>query len=397
MSAPHPSVSAADIRQWTNDSRIPGQVGELSPAASLMIASGVLSPAGRALMVRRLTSGYPLPTLPYSYSELRRLQESILYIEDQLRPGAVPNLVATVLRARVGGMIRKREDARKAIVLAKGVFASSARGIRRERKENLYLEIDERERLFAGLLATPTANLPVGGGVRRAGSAAVDKVATFVSQLAGRSAGQSVEEWANEAIGASSGPPPGARGGAVFVDGYETLLFIAGYYFDRISANPAWRSDYFEMQRAQVNLNAELSEIASDIIALRTLRIDLDAARARGGWDSAFAEHVDSREAALRPVWTELLERVAALAEITATVDSAAVELRLLDEFDRTVTIDERIDHLLSRSGDREMSADNSRRLSQQVRVGEEQLKIYRDVLQGNIARIAPAEPRELP
>ena len=99
----------------------------------------------------------------------------------------------------------------------------------------------------------------------------------------------------------------------------------------------------------------------------------------------------------MRPVWTELIERVQALAEVAHVVESAAVELRILAEYNKALTIDDRIDDLIARSGDREMSVDNSKRLTEQVRSGEEQLRIYRDVLQGNIARISPAATRELP
>ncbi len=400
MSAPRVSVTTADLRQWTQEARLPGDPPELSDDAALLIAAGHLTPTGRALLVRRMSLGRPLPRLASSYADLRRLQHSIVHIEHQLAIGAMPNMVATVLRTRLSGLLRRREDARRIVVVGKGVFATSSRAIRRERRENLYLEIDERERLFGGLLATPVANLPSGGAARRAGSAAVDRIAGFVGTLAGRGAAQNVEDWINEALG--SGKDPVAAGssgrGSSFSDGYEALQFVAGHFYDRIHRSPAWSSDFFEMQRTAVNLHAELAEIAADVVALRALRVDLDRARARAGDDPGFVQHIDQREAALRPVWTELLGRVQALVEIAQTVESASEELRILDEYDRASTLDSRIDHLVSRSGDRELSADHSRLLSEQVKAGEEQLRIYRDVLQGNIARISPHEVmQELP
>lgn len=399
MSAAHGPVSAADLRRWTQDSRVPGDPSPLTDEAALMIASAYLTPEGRMLLVHRMSMGLPLPVLNIPAAELRRLQHSIGHLEDQLATGVLPGMVTTVLRTRLSGMVRKREDARRIVVLGKGVFATSTRGIRRERRENIYLELDEREKLFAGLLATPCANLPVGGGVRRAGSAAVDRIAGFVGNFAGRGAAASVEEWINEALGSAPGQgAPASRGSSSFADGYETLLFVAGHFYDRIQRNRAWRSDFFEIQRGSVNLHAELAEIAADVVALRNLRIDLDRARASSGYDEAFSAHLDQREAALRPVWTQLLERVLALSEICSTVESAAAELHILDEYDRASTLDTRIDSLLARSGDRELSADHSRLLSEQVRSGEEQLRIYRDVLQGNIARISPhAERYQLP
>jgi hypothetical protein len=151
------------------------------------------------------------------------------------------------------------------------------------------------------------------------------------------------------------------------------------------------------LQRTQVNLHAELAEISSDVIALRAVRIDLDRAKRRGGFDKDFAQQIDKREEALRPVWSELIDRVQALGEVAHVVESAAVELRILDEYNRAATIDDRIDALISRSGDREVSVDNSKRLTEQVRSGEENLRIYRDVLQGNISRLSPAPSIVLP
>ena len=397
MSATNTPVTADDLRRWTGQSRIPGDPPDLTDDACLLIASGRLDPAGRALIVRRLSAGYPLPRLSHSYPDLRRLQHAILHIEYQLGSDYLPGVVAAVLRTRLSGMHRRREDARRTVVGGKGVFATGTRGIRRERRENLYLDVDDRERLFTALLATPVADLPAGGSARRAGSAEIDRVATLVGQVAGRGAARSVQEWADEALGAPS-PGSAPKGGEAFLDGYETLTFLAGHFYDRIVGNSAWRSDFFEVQRTQVNLHGELADTAADIAALRGLRVDLDRVRASGGFDAALAEQIDRREQALRPVWSELIGRVEAFAEMAATVEAAGTELRILDEFDRTATIDSRIEDLLSRSGNRELSQDNTRRLSQQVRAGHEQLKIYRDVLSGNISRIAAAEPmRELP
>ena len=79
---------------------------------------------------------------------------------------------------------------------------------------------------------------------------------------------------------------------ANFVDGYETLMFLAAHYYDRIMRNPAWRSDHFAVQRTQVNLHAELAEIVADVIALRSVRIDLDRAKRNGGFDASFAAQI---------------------------------------------------------------------------------------------------------
>ncbi|GAC55675.1 hypothetical protein [Gordonia amicalis] len=392
-----PARTSDQIREWCDRSSVPGERRELSDTAALLVAAGYLTPGGRAIVVRRISTGRPMPTVPAGFGDLRRLQRAIFQLEHQLSSPVVPSVVGAVLRNRLNGLQRRRDDARKYIVTAKGVLASGTRAIRRERRENIYLEIEDRERLFAGLLCTPTPNVNSSGYVRRAGTAAIDRIAGVVGQVAAKSGNPQAGQWADQLFATGRDVPGGAPRAANFVDGYETLLFIAGHYYDRIVGNPAWRSDHFEVQRTQVNLHAELAEIAADVIALRAVRIDLDRAKRNGGFDRTFAAQIDQRETTLRPVWTELIDRVQALGEVAHVVESAADELQVLAEYNKAMTLDDRIDALIARSGDREISVDNAKRLTEQVRSGEEQLRIYRDVLQGNIARISPAVPRELP
>ncbi|WJG13754.1 hypothetical protein PWF70_01565 [Gordonia sp. Swx-4] len=393
-----PARSSEQIREWCDRSALPGERRELSDTAALLVAAGYLTPGGRAIVVRRISTGRPMPTVPAGFGDLRRLQRAIVQLEHQLSSPVVPSVVGAVMRNRLNGLQRRREDARKHIVTAKGVLASGTRAIRRERRENIYLEIEERERLFSGLLCTPTPNVNSSGYVRRAGTAAIDRIAGVVGQVAAKSGNPQAGQWADQLLTAGrDSAQAGAPRSATFVDGYETLLFIAGHYYDRIVGNPAWRSDHFEVQRTQVNLHAELAEIAADVIGLRAVRIDLDRAKRNGGFDRTFAAQIDQRETTLRPVWSELIDRVQALGEVAHVVESAAVELQVLAEYNKAMTLDDRIDALIARSGDREISVDNTMRLTEQVRSGEEQLRIYRDVLQGNIARISPAVPRELP
>ncbi|NMO03843.1 hypothetical protein HH308_21760 [Gordonia sp. TBRC 11910] len=396
VSANFNSSSSADIRAWCDASRMPGERAELSDNAALMIGAGFLAPAARSIVVRRASTGLPLPGVPGGFSELRRLQRSIAQVEQQLSNPMMPSMVAAVLRNRLNGLQRRRDEVHKSVVIAKGVFASGTRAIRRERRENVYLELEDRERLFGGLLCTPTPNVNNVNYMRKAGSAAIERIAGVVGQVASRASGSQAEQWASQLFSeptATSGPQREAR----FVDGYETILFVAGHYYDRIVRNPAWSSDHFAIPRTQVNLHAELAEIAADVIALRSVRVDLDRALRNGGFDQSFADHIAAKEAALRPVWSQLIDRVQALTEVAHVVESAAVELRLLAEYNHASAIDDRIDHLISRAGEREISADNSKRVTEQVRAGEEQLRIYRDVLQGNIARISMSAPMELP
>ncbi|GAB04658.1 hypothetical protein GII30_21940 [Gordonia amarae] len=391
-----PAPTSAEIRGWCDRSQIPGDRPELSATAATLIASGFLTPTGRAVVVRRVSTGLPMPTLPSGFGELRRLQRAIAQAENQTANPMMPGVVSAVMRNRLNGLQRKREEARKTVVGAKGVFAGSTRAIRRERRENIYLELDERERLFGGLLYTPTPNVATNRSMRQAGGAAVGKIVGIVGQVASRSGNTQAEQWADELLGTAQTEST-TPGTASFLDGYETVLFLAGHFYDRVVNNPAWRSDHFELQRTQVNLHAELAEISSDVIALRAVRIDLDRAKRRGGFDKEFAQQIDKREEALRPVWSELIDRVQALGGVAHVVESAAVELQILDEYNRAATIDDRIDALISRSGDREVSVDNSKRLTEQVRSGEENLRVYRDVLQGNISRLTPVTSIQLP
>lgn len=397
VSVNFPTSSSADIRGWCDTSRMPGERAELSDKAALLIAAGFLAPGGRSIVVRRASTGLPLPGIAGGFSELRRLQRNIAQVEAQLNNPMMPSMVAAVLRNRLNGLQRRRDDAHKNIVVGKGVFASGTRAIRRERRENVYLELDDRERLFGGLLCTPTPNVNTVNYMRKAGGAALERIVGVVGQMASRGPGSQGEQWASQLFGDQNSTQAPAQREARFVDGYETIMFVAGHYYDRVVRNPAWSSDHFAIPRTQVNLHAELAEIAADVVALRSVRVDLDRALRNGGFDASFADHIKAKEAALRPVWTQLIDRVQALTEVAHVVESAAVELQLLAEYNQASAIDDRIDHLISRSGEREISADNSKRVTEQVRAGEEQLRIYRDVLQGNIARISVGPSISLP
>ncbi len=388
-------MTPSDIGRWCEKSVIPGVQPELSDAAAVVIATGHLSVDARAAVVRRMSAGLPIPTSaqiagPGGFGGLRRLQRTIAATDTQLTNPMLPSMVAPVIRSRRNTMTRRLDDARKTAINGKGVFATSIRGIRRERREGVHLELIDRERLFVGLTFTPTPNVNSGGYVRRAGTAAIDRVAGAVGAAAAKAGMERGQRWVAEILGDLDAPSP--SGDARFVDGYETILFAAGAFYDRIMRCPAWHSDHFDIQRSAVDLNAELADIAADVIALRTIRVDLDNSRRAAGFDADLSDHIASREVSLRPVWGELIDRVAALASVAEVVESAAIELRVIAEFAHTATIDDRIDRLVARSGEREISADNTKRLTEQVRAGEDQLRIYRDVLQGNIARLSTGD-----
>ncbi|MBE7161453.1 MAG: hypothetical protein INR72_09415 [Williamsia herbipolensis] len=384
-------VTADTVHRWCEKSTIPGRHPELSDPAAVAIATGHLDAAARSIVLARMSRGLPIPVasqiLPGAreFAELRRLQRTVAALDEQANAPVTPSVVAAVIRARRNSVARRLDDARRTLVGGKGVFATGVRAIRRERREGTHLEAVDRERLFIGLSYTPTPD--VGGYVRRMGNAALERVAGVIENAAAKAGKDSGRRWLPDLVGDAESITPGAD--SRFVDGYETMLFAAGSFYDRVMRCPAWHSEHFAMQRGQVDLEAELAEIAADVIALRAIRVDLDSSRRAAGFDDDLDGHIARREQSLRPVWRELVDRVAALATVAEVVESAAAELRVLEEYAHTATIDDRIDELVARSGSREVSADNTRRLTEQVRAGEENLRIYRDVLQGNILRLS--------
>lgn len=373
---------AADIRRWCDQARIPGKHPDLSDPASILIASGFLSEQARAVLVRRSTAGLAVPGIG-GFGDLRRLQRELGQLEDQLRSHRLPKVAAIVMRARVMALSRRRDAARGLVTASKPVFAGTVRGIRRERREGIHLDVSERERLFNGLLFTPVPNSLDTNYLRRAGAMAASTAAGVLGQLSdGRSrAGR----WAADKAAMIEGTDDDNGATARFVDGYETMLYVAGNAYDRIAWSQVWRSDHFAVQRSQINIHAELAEIAADVVNLRTVRIELDRVRAVADSDPRLSDQLRSREAELRPVWSQLIERAAALWDVADAVAAAAQELRVLDQVNYAGTIDHKIDQLIARSGERELSAENTRRLGHQLGAGSVQLRDYRNILQGNV------------
>ncbi|GAA2058401.1 hypothetical protein [Williamsia deligens] len=383
-------VTSDTVQRWCERATIPGRHPELSDAAAVAIATGHLDSSARAVVLARMRAGLPIPsswnlTGTQGFAELRRLQRTVAALDEQADAPLTPAMVAALIRARRNSVARKLDDARRALVGGKGIFATGVRAIRRERREGTHLEAVDRERLFLGLTHTPTPDL--GSYVRRMGNAALERVAGAIENAAAKAGKESGRRWITDLLGDVETATPGAD--SKFVDGYETMLFAVGSFYDRVQRCPAWHSEHFAVQRGQVDLEAELADVAADVVALRTIRVDLESSRRAAGGDAELLGHIAQREESLRPVWRELVDRVAALATVAEVVESAATELRVLEEFAHTTTIDDRIDQLVSRSGNREISADNTRRLTEQVRSGEENIRIYRDVLQGNILRLA--------
>ncbi len=62
---------------------MPGERPELSDVAAILVASGYLTPTGRAIVIRRVSTGLPLPIVPGGFGEMRRLQRAIVQLEAQ--------------------------------------------------------------------------------------------------------------------------------------------------------------------------------------------------------------------------------------------------------------------------------------------------------------------------
>ncbi|HEY9311892.1 hypothetical protein [Williamsia sp.] len=384
------SGGAADIRRWCERARLPGHAPDLSDPAAILIASGFLSEQARAVLVRRSTAGLPVPGIG-GFGELRRLQRELGQLEEHLRNPRVPKVAGLLVRSRVVALSRRRDAARNLVTASKPVFAGTVRGIRRERREGIHLDIGDRERLFNGLLFTPCPNALDVNYLRRATAMAANTAAGVIGQLTDNrsKAGQWV---AGKAATLDDADGETASGTSRFVDGYETLLYIAGNAYDRIVRSPVWHSDHFVVQRGQINVHAEVAEIATDVINLRTVRIELDRVRAVADADERLREQLRSREAELRPVWSQLIERVSALWDVADAVAAGAQELKVLDQVNYAGTIDQRIDHLIARSGERELSAENTRRLGEQLGAGSANLRDYRNILQGNVSAVPEME-----
>jgi hypothetical protein len=325
----------------------------LSDRAALLVALGRLDEETRGIALTRLRAGRKFPALG-GFGTLRLITEELHWIDGRtavLRTG--PTRLALLQRHVL--LERRLGSYRTRFVMSSGHYASGVRAIRRERREGIHLDVDQRTALFEALRHTPTP-LGVGPGpLSRArgilGGAAAERLDTLhargadvVRTLAGTDADR-------------------------FADRYDTLLFLAGMYHDRILSSRIWRSDLFAVARAQLDPGTELVQIAVDVVALAQLDAELTAAfEAQGDTvDEEGRREVLVRRADLIPVWDQVIDRVAALSRVVDEIAVAEIEHRSLDAVQRTVGLDQRIDDLISRSGTREISADNTHSVSDQI------------------------------
>ncbi|MGB3770697.1 MAG: hypothetical protein WBA00_06115 [Rhodococcus sp. (in: high G+C Gram-positive bacteria)] len=331
-----------------------GSVHEpLSDRAALLIALGRLDASTRDTALARLRSGRRFPTLG-GFGAVRLITEELHWLERRsvgLRTGPMRLALLqrrTLLERRLGAF-------RTRFVMNSALYASGVRAIRRERREGVHLDVDQRTALFEALTHTPTP-LGVGSGpVARA------------REILGGVAAERLE--AVGARGADVARAVAGKDADRFADRYDTMLFLAGWYHDRILSSRIWRSDLFAVARAQLDPGIELMQIAVDVVALAHVDAELtDAFEAQGDTvDDEGRREILVRRADLIPVWDQVIDRVAALSRVVDEIAVAEVEHRSLDAVQRAVGLDQRIDDLVSRSGTRELSAENTHSVSDQI------------------------------
>lgn len=367
---------AAQVRRWCEQCRIDGRHAPLSDAAALALAAGHLDEPTREVLTARRLAGRAFPSLG-GYGELRQLTDEHAQLVARAaaqRPGAA----RVVAEYRASELAKKLRSARHALVHSPAHYAQGVRAVRRERRDGIHLDLDQRDALFAALQRTP-APIPVKTVDQARGmvlSIAGDRVARWSERTPAAEAGRRAAEALARKI-------PGEDDH--FPDRFDTLLFLAGSLYDRVESSGAWRSEYLAVQRAQLDLADELTQISVDTVALRGLLTELDdAIRSAPGARVS----LEARIAALGPVWDQILARVAALARIGDLLGYAEGQLHMVRIAERTASLDMRIDDLIGRSGTRELSADNTNFVGDQFGSAAGLIGSLQSALHGDIAEL---------
>ena len=337
------------VRRWCDRARLDGRRPLLSDAAAIAIAAGRIDDTTHTVLAARRRVGKSMPSIG-GYSTVRVLtdeRQRWLAKDTRNKPGS-----ALVYKLRAAELGKRLDQLRTAFVVSPKHYANGVRAVRRERREGLHLELDQRDALFDALAHTPVPRQRTANIVERAGLSILDTAADRVAEA---SRSTRFEELGNRA--STLMLDLADQRDDAFGDRYETILFVAGSSVDRVHASPAWRSEHFLVQRTQLDLTDELTQVAVDVNSLRAMMFDA-ATRAR----------VASRRAALDSVWTQLIDRVAALVRVDELVHRAEGELRTMDVMHKAHSLDDRIDALVARAGNREISADNTNFVGDQLR-----------------------------
>ncbi|EME21437.1 hypothetical protein [Rhodococcus triatomae] len=372
----------AQVRAWCEsahvvDGPLAGPAAELSQDAAVLIAAGHLDLETRHVLTNRRRVGRRLPDAG-GYGALRRLADDFARADGkarQMRPGAMQVLASY----RAGEIERRLLTARAHFVHSPAHYANGVRAIRRDRRDGVHLEPMQREVLFDALTRTPGPVSDRRGPTDQATVAALSVTAERLAGLAQRTPWGATARKAADAL-AGAAAEPGDR----FADRFDALLYLAGRLYDRIDGSAAWRSDHFAVQRVQLDLADELMQIAVDTVALRGIEGELAVAM-RSAHDSSSREQILARRRALAPVWGQLVERVAALARIGDLLGEAERQLQSIAAVQRTMSLDSRIDDLVARAGNRELSTANTHNVGDQMGSVDELMLGYQALIHGDI------------
>lgn len=376
----------AQVRSWCESGTIDGTRKELSDSAAVLIAAGRMDPSMRHVLIERCRSGVGVPSVG-GFADVREMTERLEKIEQLMRTherGA--RLMALSLRAEE--LRRRLQAVRSRVVSSSVVYPGGVRGARRERREGVHLTVAQRTELFGTLCWTPGPLRDERGFVASVGSAAIADIAsaaaTQVERLAdglsATAALRKVETW---------GRPVAADGTGLlrFHDRYETLLYLAGVYFDHITTSPTWLSPVFDMQRIQVDLGVELATLSADASELQQLYRAL-AATAAGTSSRDVHQQIAQRNRVLDGVWEQLVERVASLARIFGALGNVERHITAARVADQARNLDSRIDELVGRSGGHELSTQNLYRIGEEVEIGGFSYAPYQSLVAREIAEL---------
>lgn len=359
---------------------VPGKCPELSDDAALLLAEGLLDARTRRVLATRRSVGRGIPSID-GYGSLRRIREEVRWLDEQADRHS-STVSVTILHQRRAALTRRIRHLRGRIELSSEHFATGMRAIRRDRRDGTYLDLEQRAALFDALTWTPT---PLGAGPAPTARVLVGSL-TAAAAVLDSPGSRRLWERAPGTPGSADSPHRLAErlrraAGAEesrFTDRYDTLRYLAGSYYDRICRSRAWYSDWFAVQRAQFDPRAELIDTAIDIEQLRRLDAELtaversEAARlaSTGMRDEIGEREIGRRRAALEPVWRELVERVAACARLVDLLEDTDRQIAAAPAASAAAAMDARIDQLIARSGDREISTDNTHYVGDQLDYG---------------------------
>lgn len=372
----------AQVRTWSerafiSEEQIDGPHPDLSDEAAVLIAFGYLDDDIREVLVARRRAGRGLPHIG-GYAELRALSDEHARTLARAKAAKTP-VSRGMLRLRAADLMHQLNAKRHAFVHSEQHFAKTARAARRDKRDGVHLDTEQREAIFDALRRTP-APLASDTEHYQHFMGPVGLTAEGVAKLS--------EGTRRFLLGRAAGPrvPTFMADPGQFADRYDTLLYLAGTLYDRISNSSAWHSDHFAMQRGQLDLAEELTQIAIDTASLRVIVTELNGLDATS--NDVARQHIHERFEALVPVWDQLVDRVAALARIGDLLTQAEHKLRTINTVRRAKSLDNKIDDLISRSGLREISAKNTHQVGDQFGDVDMALDAYQDFLGGDIAAL---------